>query len=343
MSEDEFDWNKMIYSYQDDKAILHAFRVVSSLDSLVIGENQILSQFKQAYEFALAHKMSGNKLNHLATRALYVGKKIRTETDISKKPVSIGSIALELAGRIFENLNQKEVALIGGGKVSELVLHSLKNKGVDHLTWVNRSLNKASKLFVDLKMDYKTYALDQLVSVLQKSDLLIFSLSVDHPLLTYDVVSKIMDQRKNSPLILIDLGIPRNVEESVGTLSHVYLYNIDHLDGIAKQNGKERGEWAKKAETLVSQLALEYMQEMGKGRDTIQALHLKLENLRKKEVEKTLKKLPQLDKETQSALEKCTQSLVQKILHEPILMLKKEQNRLEHTDILRKFFKLDEE
>ena len=111
----------------------------------------------------------------------------------------------------------------------------------------------------------------------------------------------------------------------------------------AKQNGKERGEWAKKAETLVSQLALEYMQEMGKGRDTIQALHLKLENLRKKEVEKTLKKLPQLDKETQSALEKCTQSLVQKILHEPILMLKKEQNRLEHTDILRKFFKLDEE
>lgn len=343
ISEDEFDWNKMIYSYHDDQAILHAFRVVSSLDSLVIGENQILAQFRKAHELSLAHNATGNKLNHLASKALYVGKKVRTETEIAKKPVSIGSIALELAERIFENLPQKEVALVGGGKVSELVLNSLKNKGIDHVLWVNRSLDKADKLFLDLKISHQTHSLDQLSLVLQKTDILIFSLSVDQPLLTYDMVLKTMDQRKNRPLILIDLGIPRNVEESVGTLANVYLYNIDHLEGIARQNGKERGEWAKKAETLVSQLALEYMQEMGKGRDTIQALHLKLENLRKKEVEKTLKKLPQLDGEIKMALEKCTQSLVQKILHEPILMLRKEHNHLEHADILRKFFKLDEE
>lgn len=332
------------YNYQNLDAIRHLFRVASSLDSMVVGEGQIAGQVKEAYQQALASKTTGVFLNRWMHRVFYVSKKVRTETKISSKAVSVGSSAIELAKRIFGDLSTKKVALIGAGKISELVLSYLENEGVIDVAILNRTLQKA----VDLAQDSfgMAYSIDRLWDVLAEVDVVISSVASDSILVTEEKMRSLMSKRKNRPMFFIDLGVPRNIDPQINDIENVYLYNIDDLEKVIDSNKMIRKKEAKKAEEIIEKEASQFFENVVLQEPTIASLGKKFDYIRKRELNKSLKKLSHLEEGEKRAIEKCTEAIVNKILHDPALMLRTEENLKRDSkvhDLVKKLFRLEDE
>ena len=333
-----------VYALSDIHAIRHTFRVASSLDSMVVGEPQILGQFKDAYGIATENKATGLILNRLFHKAFSVAKRVRTETRIANSAVSISFAAVELAKKIFDDLSVCRVLLIGAGEMCELAAKHFINAGIYEIYITNRTFNRAIALAEDFGgqavpfTDYDT--------LFEKVDIILTSTGATEPIVTADVVATAMKKRKNRPMFFIDIAVPRDVEEKVNDLSNVYLYDIDDLREVVTTNQQEREKEARRAEKIIDEEVAHFTHWMDNLEvvPTIKQLRDHAEAIRQTELQKTLGKLKNLSDKDKQAIERLTQAIVNKLLHGPSVMLKQtEQNGAGHAaiDLIRKMFDLD--
>jgi len=230
--------NPEFYSYSDPKSLEHLFAVASGLDSMVLGETEILGQLKKAYELALQHKHTGPRLNKAFQKAFNVAKQIRTETNIQRGSVSVGSVAVELAQKIFSSLSDHQVMVIGAGETSEKTARALLSRGAHSIIVSNRSHERAVELAREL--NGRAIHFDQWAAEFASIDIVISATSAPHYILDYPKLEPLMKLRKNRPLLLIDIAAPRDIDPAVNFLENVYLYNIDDLQSIADDYLKQR-------------------------------------------------------------------------------------------------------
>lgn len=343
--EDQSEVSELFYCKKDHEVVTHLFGVASSLDSQVMGENQITGQVKEAYKLAQRHSATGFYLNKLFDRALYVAKRVKSETDISQGNISIGSVGMTLAKKIFGTLKDKSVLLLGAGKLGELAVRYLNTEQVKQTYIFNRTFEKAKKL-EDQGLGIACQ-IDELSEILTMVDVLITSVSGTVEELSADVLRKLMQKRKNQPLFIIDLGVPRNVQDEVSGIDNLYLYNIDDLQGIADENENSRLNSMNQAKNIIDEeVVLFYEKQLEfKVLPAITSLGKKFEQIRIQELNKTVSKLPNLSKKDRAAIDKLTQALVSRVLHDPILSLrnKKEMSEPAVLSIFKKLFRLDDE
>jgi glutamyl-tRNA reductase len=339
------EFEKNLYSFVGEEAVKHIFRVASSLDSMVVGEPQILGQIKSAYNIAVESKTSGLILHRLLHRAFHVAKRVRTETKIGDRAVSVSFVAVELAKKIFETLEKKTVLLIGAGEMCELAARHLVSEGVEKVLVTNRTYERA----VALAQEFKGEAIpfDEIGQGLKKADIVISATDSPQYLIHHDQVTKVIKDRKNRPIFFIDIADPRNIEPSVGDIENVYLYNIDDLKKVADENIKDRGKEAQKAETIVQEEVIKFVNwyHSLEVTPTIVALRKKFEEIGKKELEKTLSLHPNLSDKEKKSLEALTSAILNKILHTPSTLLKQSNEEAMadlYLDTLRTLFQLPE-
>ena len=238
-----------LYTFNDREAIVHLFRVVASLDSMIVGETQIFGQVKDAYFKARDCNTAGRCLSSLFEEAIRIGKKVRTETQIGKGAVSTSTAAIELSRKIFETLQDKKVLIIGAGKIGELTVKNLHSRGVSTVIVANRTLLRAEELA--RTFCGRAIKFENTFAELKFTDILICSTSAPHFIIGLEDIRKAMRERFNSPLFLIDLGLPRNIDPRVNEIENVYLYNIDDLARVADANINQRHKEARKAEEII--------------------------------------------------------------------------------------------
>ncbi|MFC1837142.1 glutamyl-tRNA reductase [Thermodesulfobacteriota bacterium] len=332
------------YLHQGEAAIQHLFRVGASLDSMIVGEPQILGQLKQAYRDATEQDAAGMILNRLMHKAFSVAKRIRTETEIGSSAVSISYAAVELAKKIFGNLKNKIAMLVGAGEMAELAAQHLMNQGIAEVIVANRTFERAVNLA--RCFNGKPVSLEELVPQLEQVDIMISSTGSPDIILHSKDVKPIMRKRRNRPLFLIDIAVPRDLDPKLNDLDNVYLYSIDDLSNVVDINKAERDKEAVRAERIVTEETLKFMLWLGSMEvtPTIVAIREKADAIRKTELEKTLPSLENLSDEETQAIEKMTSAMMNKILHHPIVHLKKDDS---HKDkkaklaFIRKAFNLD--
>jgi glutamyl-tRNA reductase len=339
------EFEKNLYSFMGQEAVKHIFRVASSLDSMVVGEPQILGQIKSAYEMAVESKTSGLILHRLLHRAFHVAKRVRTETKIGDSAVSVSSVAVQLAQKIFETLEKKAVLLIGAGEMCELAARHLVSGGVEKVWVTNRTYERA----VSLAQEFKGGAIPfyEMSQGLKKVDIVISATDSPEYLIRHDQMVKMIKERKQKPIFFIDIADPRNIEPSVGNIENIYLYNIDDLKKVADENIKDRGKEAQKAEAIVQDEVIKFVSwyHSLEVTPTIVALRNKFEEIRKKELEKTLALHPNLSDKEKKSLEALTSAIINKILHSPSTLLKQSNEEAmtdSYLDILRTLFQLPE-
>ncbi len=345
ISEERFMPN--IYIYENSEALKHVFRVASSLDSMVVGEPQILGQIKEAYHQAAGvEKTTGVILNRLMHRAFHVAKRVKTETGISEAAVSISYAAVELAKKIYYSLEGKKVLLVGAGEMAELAARYLMGNGIESLIVANRSFDKAVQI-ADLFRG-KAVFFEEMESYLLEVDIVVTSTSSMDFVIPYDMVKNSLRKRRNHPLFFIDIAVPRDVDPRVNKLENVYLYDIDDLKGVVNENTAQRKGEAIKAERIVQEEVIRFEKWL-KTLDvvpTITALKDKIESIRKSEIEKSLPALGDLTPSQIRAIDSLTESLIGKIMNDPIVVLKGKadgRSRDIYLDVTRKLFSLDKD
>jgi glutamyl-tRNA reductase len=330
--------------YRGREAVRHLFRVAASLDSMVVGEPQILGQLKEFYGRSAVVGSAGTVLHRCFHKSFSVAKRVRTETGVATKAVSVSSAAVELASKIFDRLEDKTAMLIGAGTMSELAARHLMAHGVANMIVTNRTFDRAVELARDFRgtpvpfSDFRRY--------LPMADVIIGSTGADHYVLSPAFVEEALRERKYRPMFLIDMSVPRTFDPGINELENVYLYDIDDLGGVAELNRDERGREAEKAEAIVE----EEVESFGKwlvGLDavpTIVALRQKIEAIRKVEIEKTLATLRELTPRERESLEAMTAAIVNKILHGPITHLKQHDRQREafYLAAARQLFDIEE-
>jgi glutamyl-tRNA reductase len=246
-----------LYSAWEPHSVRHLFRVASGLDSMVLGEAEILQQVKHAYEFARQHGAVGKTFNGLFQRALNAAKAVRTRTGVGRGGTSVGSVAVELAQKIFSHVADKTVLLIGAGKIGELTLQRLADRGVERVRVMNRSLERA----VDLASRHTASAVpvEHLAQELAEADIVITAASAPRHLLDRVEVEQTMRARRQRPLCVVDLGVPRNVEPSVGGLENVYLFDVDDLRGLLDHHHEQREAAAAAADVIVDEKVTQFL------------------------------------------------------------------------------------
>ncbi|MFZ0450320.1 MAG: glutamyl-tRNA reductase [Desulfatiglandaceae bacterium] len=342
MPEDEL--TGCLYQWDDLEAVKHIFRVASSLDSLVVGEPQILGQIKEAYLRATKEKTSGIILNRLMHRAFHVAKRVRTETAICESAVSISYAAVELAKKIFHSLEEKKVLLIGAGEMAELAAKHLMRQGVESITVANRTFERAVE--VAGRFHARAVSFDEIDGELVEADIVVCSTASREHVITHDQVKKSLRKRRNRLLFFIDIAVPRDVEPQVNNLSNVYVYDIDDLKGVIALNMDQRKLESVKAERIVNEEVLKF------GRwlktlsvvPTIIALQEKANTIIQGELKKSGSVLGNLTREQKKAVESLARSIAEKVLNDPILFLKGKVERPSvetYLDIARRLFNLD--
>ena len=331
------------YLHQGDKAINHLFRVAASLDSMVVGEPQILGQLKDAYRESSARKTTGVILNRLLHKAFSVAKRIRTETNIGSSAVSISYAAVELAKKIFGKLDNKKALLVGAGEMAELAAEHLINQGVTEVIVANRTLERAVTLAQRFKGS--AVALSELIPQLQVVDIMISSTGAPGLILHKKEVKPVMRKRRNRPLFLIDIAVPRDLDPKLNSLDNVYLYDVDDLSNVVEMNKSERVNEAHTAERIVAEDTLKFLQWLDNMEvsPTIAAIRRKAEAIRQAELEKTFHHLKPSAREKKS-IDKLTAAIINKLLHDPIMFLKENHSpelRQQKLDWARKMFSLD--
>jgi len=339
------EFEKSLYIHEGDDAVRHVFRVASSLDSMVVGEPQILGQIKAAYQFAISKKTSGVLLNKLLHRTFFVAKRVRSETGIGDHAVSISYAAIELGRKIFGTFEGKKVLLIGAGEMAELAVeHLIRNRAGEILV-----ANRTFKNGVALAKRFKGQAIrfEEIVGFLDHVDIIISSTGSSDYVVTRDQVKGSIRRRRNRPIFFIDIAVPRDIDPEINRLTNSYVYDIDDLKGIVDENMEDRNREAIKGERIVDEAVISFRNwfESLDVIPTIVELRNKMEDIAKGEIEKTLQNLKHLSDEDQKAIARMTHAMINKILHDPTLMLKRNghhQNKSVYLDATRKLFKLDE-
>jgi glutamyl-tRNA reductase len=338
------DLDASLYIHRDRDAILHLFRVAASLDSLVVGEPQILGQIKEAYRQATRNRATGPILNRLLHKTFSVAKRVRRETGVGDHAVSISYAAVTLGRKIFGNLAGKTAVLVGAGEMAELALEHLKSDGAGRIIVANRTLERGLQLAQ--RFGGEAVSLEELAEQLLQADIIISSTGSPQYLLTREQVKGVMRRRKHRPLFFIDIAVPRDLDPAINDLDNVYLYNIDDLKEVVESNWQRRHQEAAKAERLVAAETLKFLEwlETLAVYPTIISLKEKADRICEAELEKTLKQLGPLTEEQRHVLEVLTQSITQKLLHDPIIFLKgyhHPQRPTRELDTVRRLFNLD--
>jgi glutamyl-tRNA reductase len=335
-----------IYIYRDEEAVRHLFRVASSLDSMVIGEPQILGQIKEAYREAVEQETTGVVLNRLLHKTFSVAKRVRTETGIASHAVSISFAAVELAKKIFQELAGKKALLIGAGEMAELAAEHLLRNRVQQIIVANRTLERA--LEVSKRWQGQAISLEEIPAALKEIDIVISSTGAPETIIHYSEVKAIMKQRKQRPLFFIDIAVPRDIDPKINRLDNVFLYDIDDLQGIVAHNMAERRQEAIQAERIVQEECLKFKNWLN-GLEvvpTIITLRKKMEDLMEGEYKKAEFSLQGLTAEQRRAVERLTGSIINKVLHDPITFLKESGNNDQEEsriDRIQKIFNLTKE
>ncbi|MDH5606022.1 MAG: glutamyl-tRNA reductase [Anaerolineae bacterium] len=316
-----------LYEYIDEQAVGHLFRVAAGLDSMVIGESQILGQVTHAHEIALAQGASGKTLSRLMQAAIHTGKRVRAETTIGERSVSVSSLAARLVSQKVKDLSAAKVVLLGAGEMAELAVESLHKRGVTDIHILNRTIANACALAERWQGEAST--LESLPLALQQADVLISSTSAPHPIISGDMISRVMAQRNTAkPLIIIDIAVPRDVHPEVGDISNVHLYDIDILNHNVESSLEFREREIPKAEEIIIHeinIFLEYL-AAEKVIPVIIKLRNQADQIRRAELEKALKRMPDLRPQEQEQLVQLTQSIVNKMLHMPTKRLREESS-----------------
>lgn len=318
------DCRQYIYTLYDQKAVHHLFMVAASLDSMVVGEAQILGQLKEAYRHAAHFGSTGPLLNKLIHKSFSVAKRVRTETAIGSSAVSISYAAVQLAKKIFGNLGDKSVLLVGAGEMAELAAEHLVGQGIGSVTVANRTLARA----VDLAKRFrgKAVGMDELVLQLEHVDIIISSTGATDIILHKEQVKSVMRARMNKPLFFIDIAVPRDLDPHLDEIANVYLYDIDDLSNVVETNKSERDKEAVKATRIVDEETLKFERWFLSlsVTPTIQALRKKMDNIGQVELEKTLAKMPDMTDAERKKFKKMVNAITTKILHDPLMYLKGE-------------------
>jgi len=312
-----------LYSHEGREAIHHLFRVASSLDSMVVGEPQILGQLKTAYAHAKANDCLNGLLESIVSRAFSVAKRVRSETGIGQMAVSVSYAAVELARKIFGTLDGRTVMIVGSGKMSELAARHLRRSGAAHIFVTNRTYERAQELAVVFQGTPVEYS--RFLSLLPEVDIVITSSGAPHYILSKEDMQRVITARRNKPMFLIDIAVPRNIEPCVNEVDNIFLYDIDDLQEVVNANLRERIKEAERAEELVAQevdrmMARIKVQEVA---PTIVSLQEQLEQIRAGEIERVRRKLGPLTEEQENAIEALTRGIVNKIAHGPISELRR--------------------
>jgi glutamyl-tRNA reductase len=324
----------LLYTHEEEDAVRHAFRVAASLDSMMIGEPQILGQVKDAFALAQACETVGPALHTLFTQAFAVAKRVRTETEIARHAVSVSFAAVELAKKIFAGLTGRAVLLVGAGEMAELAAKHLVEQGAFPIYVVNRTWARAQELARALSGT--AVAFEDLTTALAAVDIVITSTGAPMPVVTRDAVARVMHERGARPLFFIDIAVPRDVEPGVEALEDVYCYDIDDLKQVVDANIRERLREAHRAEALVEREVAKFRARLGDVEviPTIVSLRERLEDIRRGELKKTLARLPDATPETRAALEALSASIINKILHVPITKLRESSRAGSHRSWL---------
>ena len=335
-----------LYLYQGDDAVRHVFRVAASLDSMVVGEPQILGQVKSAYRKATEEKSSGVILNRLLHRTFFIAKRIRTETGIGGHAVSISYAAIELGRKIFGTLEGKSVMLIGAGEMAELAVEHLIRHQVKSVIVANRTFENA--VVLAKRYQGQAIAFGEIRNHLGKVDIIIGSTGATEYVVRKSQVKGLMRERRNRPLFFIDIAVPRNIDPAINQLNNIYVYDIDDLNEVIDDNRQDRHREAVRAERIVDEAVIQF-REWFNNLDvvpTIKVLREKLHTTAQKELDKAKAQLAHLSPADKDTIEKVLQSTINKILHDPTSYLK--SNGMYHTDrsrsldTVRRLFKLDE-
>lgn len=336
-----------IYIYQGAEAVRHLFRVAASLDSMVVGEPQILGQLKGYYDAARQAGTVGTILHRLFHRSFFVAKRVRTETGVGSRAVSVSSVAVDLAKRIFDRFDDKTVMLIGAGKMGGLMARHLRSQGVESLMVINRTFERAVALAESIHGSPIRF--DDFPLYLRLADLVIGCTDAPEVLVDAATVEKVLRERKQRAMFFIDIGDRRNFDARINDLDNVYLYNIDDLKSVAEDNLQERSAEAEKAEAIVADEVGGFVRWIDSLEQvpTIMALRQRFDEIRRRELEKSLVgSLKGLSEQQRAALEDMTTAMINKLLHGPISQLKGNSNEEDedaafYVAALKKLFELE--
>nr|MDH3084035.1 glutamyl-tRNA reductase [Bacillus subtilis] len=308
--------------YESDAAVEHLFRVACGLDSMVIGETQILGQVRDSFKTAQQEKTIGTIFNELFKQAVTVGKRTHAETDIGSNAVSVSYLAVELAKKIFGNLSSKHILILGAGKMGELSAENLHGQGIGKVTVINRTYLKAKEL-AD-RFSGEARSLNQLESALAEADILISSTGASEFVVSKEMMENANKLRKGRPLFMVDIAVPRDLDPALNDLEGVFLYDIDDLEGIVEANMKERRETAEKVELLIEETIVEFKQWMNTLGvvPVISALREKALAIQSDTMDSIERKSPHLSTREKKLLNKHTKSIINQMLRDPILKVK---------------------
>lgn len=318
------DFEKSLYVHEGEDAIRHIFRVSSSLDSMVVGEPQILGQIKDCFDFALHKKTTGVLLNKLMKKAISTAKRVRTETKIAENAVSISFAAVELAKKIFTNLTGKSFMLMGAGEMAELAARHLMNNGVQDVMVVNRTYERGCELAGEF--NGKPVKFEDFLTELVHTDIIICSTGAPSYVLLKEQMHKVMKERKHRPVFIIDISVPRNIDPEINKLDNVYLYSVDDLQEVVDTNIHGRKIEAEKAEKIIDEEVEKFIRWMSSldSVPTIIALRQKAEEIKTEELEKLKGRLSGLDEEKLKAVEYMAAAIINKLIHPPTVALKED-------------------
>ncbi len=336
-----------MYVYSGDAAVRHVFRVAASLDSMVVGEPQILGQIKDAYRLAVENKATGVVLNRLLHKAFSTAKRVRSETGIGDRAISISYAAVELAKKIFGRLDGKTVLLVGAGDMAELAVEHLhRNRASGSLLVANRTFEAG----VNLARRFSGQAIhfEEIGASLARADIIISSTGSPGYVITQDLVRPIMRERRNRPLFFIDIAVPRDIDPNINRLENAYVYDIDDLQGVIDENVSSRQSESVKAERIIDEGVIRFRlwYDSLDVVPTIKEIRGKLKAIAGAELAKTLQAMNHLSSEDIESLGKMIEAIVNKSLHDPMLFLKNpgsHRDKSLYIDIFRKIFKLENE
>ncbi len=320
-----------LYLHKDMAAVKHIFRVASSLDSMVVGEPQILGQLKDAFDFALEKKATGVLLNRLLKKAISVAKRVRTETRIAENAVSISFAAVELAKKIFTDLAGKSFMLLGAGEMAELAAKHMMNNGVQDIIVANRTYERGCEL--SREFNGRAIRFEDFPAELVHTDIVICSTGASTFVLHKEHMQKVMKERKQKPVFIIDIAVPRNVDPGINDMDNVYLYDVDDLQGVVETNISERQKEAAKAEAIVEDEIETFRRWMLtlNSVPTVIALRERAEAIRKDELERFFNRFPSFGEKERKAIEGMAGAIINKLIHAPTVALK---NDTEDKDVL---------
>ena len=336
------DVEPYIYSHSNNDAVQHILRVASGLDSLVLGEPQILGQIKDAYSTANHAGTIGRQLNRLFQHTFSVAKQVRTDTAIGANPVSVAFAAVSLSKRIFANLSEHTALLIGAGETTELVAQHLANQGVKKMIVANRTVERAQTLAS--KFEAEAIALSDMPERLVEADIIIASTASQLPILGKGAVERALKLRKHRPMFMVDIAVPRDIEPEVSELDDVYLYTVDDLHEVIEEGRQSREEAAVQAEEIIVNQVEHFMGWLRslKGVDTIRAFREQAEQKRDEQLAAAQKQLA-AGKEPEQVLSELARTLTNKLIHEPSAQLNQASysGRKEILDTARELFNLE--